>query len=319
MPAGAKTVAVGVVQLGRERAGAHTGRIGLGNADHFADPAGRHAEAVTDAGGHRIRRGDEGIGTEVDIEHRTLRAFGQHALALIQSLVDVVFAIDLRQPAQGIETGEPLFLFLLKVEVDRRIHLEQAQVFAAEAAVFFLEIRQQDIAHPDAVSAGLVHIGRPDALQGGTDLLDAFGRFGGGVEVAMRRQDEVCLLGDEQALAVIDPERLQLIEFLFQGNGIDDHAIADQIDQAVAKDPGRHGMQDEFLPVELERMSGVRTALKAGHKIILLGQVIYDLPLSLVAPLQAQNYVDIHWFVVLPKPERSVSLRTDAVPGMIRT
>jgi hypothetical protein len=69
-----------VLQLGRERAFADAGRVGLGDAEHIAERPGRCRNRRRLAG-NRVRRGDEGIGAVVDVEQRALRAFEQDARA----------------------------------------------------------------------------------------------------------------------------------------------------------------------------------------------------------------------------------------------
>ncbi len=87
-----------VVQLGRERALADAGRVGLADAEHIADRARAHAGAGRRLRRHRVGRGDEGIGAVVDIEQRALRALEQDALALA--------ALAVEQPPHRIRVGQ---------------------------------------------------------------------------------------------------------------------------------------------------------------------------------------------------------------------
>src|SRR5690606_23255389 len=57
-----------VVQLGRERAAADAGGIGLGNAPHVVDGIGADAGAGQGAAHRGIRGGDVGIGAVVDVQ-----------------------------------------------------------------------------------------------------------------------------------------------------------------------------------------------------------------------------------------------------------
>src|ERR1700677_4200409 len=60
------------VDLGRERAFADAGDIGLGDADNRADPGGADASSGDRAASCRGGAGDEGIRPVVDVEQRTL-------------------------------------------------------------------------------------------------------------------------------------------------------------------------------------------------------------------------------------------------------
>ena len=89
-----------VVQLGRERALADPGRVGLADAEHIADRARAHAGAGRRLRRHRVGRGDVGIGAVVDVEQRALRALEQDALALA--------ALDVEQPPHRLGIGQQL-------------------------------------------------------------------------------------------------------------------------------------------------------------------------------------------------------------------
>ena len=77
-----------VVELGRERAAADARGVGLGDAEHVVDRIGADAGAGERAADGGVGRGDVRIGAVVDVEQRTLRAFEQHALALLAQLVE---------------------------------------------------------------------------------------------------------------------------------------------------------------------------------------------------------------------------------------
>ncbi len=92
MPAFAQTFAISVVQLGRERALAHARRIGLDDAKDEIDRGRAKAHAGRSLTRQRVRGGHIGVGAEVHIQQRALRAFEQDALAratgLVQNLPD---------------------------------------------------------------------------------------------------------------------------------------------------------------------------------------------------------------------------------------
>ena len=85
VPALAEPLAVGVVQLGRERARADPGGVGLDDAEH--EPGGARAEpaAAGDGAADGVRAGDERIGAVIDVEQHALRAFEQDAAAGLRS------------------------------------------------------------------------------------------------------------------------------------------------------------------------------------------------------------------------------------------
>ena len=88
-------------------------------------------------------------------------------------------------------------------------------------------------------------------------------------------------------LASVYPKGGHFIILLFQGNSIQHNTIADEVGGVLMKNTGRNLVQYHFLTVDIQGMTGVRTALKPGNDVILWCKIIYNLPFSFVAPLQA--------------------------------
>ena len=90
MPALAQERADLVVLLGRERAAADAGRVGLGDPEDVADGSGRNPRARGRLSGDRVRRCHERIGAVIDVEHGALRALEEDALARLARVVQPV-------------------------------------------------------------------------------------------------------------------------------------------------------------------------------------------------------------------------------------
>lgn len=69
-----------VGQLGSKSASANSSRIGLNDADHFADVARLNTETGAHATYGAVRRGHVGIRAEVDVEHGGVGAFDYYLL-----------------------------------------------------------------------------------------------------------------------------------------------------------------------------------------------------------------------------------------------
>src|SRR5690606_3030335 len=76
-----------VVQLGRERAAADAGGVGLGDAQHVVDVLRAHAGAGQGTANGGVGAGDVRVGAVVDVQQRALGALEQHALALLAQVV----------------------------------------------------------------------------------------------------------------------------------------------------------------------------------------------------------------------------------------
>ena len=66
-----------------------------------------------------------------------------------------------------------------------------------KAIIPLLEVGQEDVAHPKTIAACLVHVGRSDAAEGRADFVLAFVLLVGGIQQAVRGQNQVGLAGDE--------------------------------------------------------------------------------------------------------------------------
>ncbi len=52
-------------------------------------------------------------------------------------------------------------------------------------------------------------------------------------------------------------------------------------------------MQDMRGATELDRMTGIRSALETGDNIIAGSQHVHDLPFTLITPLDSQNHINL--------------------------
>ena len=89
------------------------------------------------------------------------------------------------------------------------------------------------------------------------------------------------------------PSRGQLVDLGEQRLRIDDHAVADDADDAVVQDAGRDQVQHELLAVHVHGVAGVVAALIARDDREVRRQQVDDLALAFVAPLRAENR-DVH-------------------------
>ncbi len=158
---------------------------------------------------------------------------------------------------------------------------------AVEQGVELVEVRE--VADADGAAADLVLISRADAAAGGSDLGAAGRILTQRIEVAVDGEDERA--GFRQAKHVgLDPDALaaQLLDFLAQPPGVEDHAIADDR-QRAGDDAARQQGELVDLVTDDQRVAGVVPALEAHHAIGAAGEPVDDLALALVAPLGADH------------------------------
>ncbi len=136
----------------------------------------------------------------------------------------------------------------------------------------------------------LVFVRGTDAAAGGADLLPSGSILRRQLDHAMVGQDHLGAIGDEKLLIDVDPQVAQLADFLKEGQRVEHHPVADDGTAVRTQNSARDQLQNEFLPADDDRMSGVVTARIARHHRKPLGKNVDDLSLSLVAPLGAQYH-----------------------------
>ena len=237
-----------------------------------------------------LRRGDVRIGAVVDVEQRALRAFEQHALALLAQLVKDAGDVGLHRLDVFAE-GQRLVERLLEVDrVDAQV-LGQHEVVVVERRAQLLGelLGVMQVGDADAAARDLVLVGRADAAAGGADRLAAGGLLAGLIQGDVVRHDQRRGRADLQARAHFHAVAFELADFLLQRGRRQHHAVADQAQRVVAQDAGRDQVQDGLLAADDQRVAGVVAALEAHDGADLLGQQVDDLALAFIAPLGTEN------------------------------
>ena len=78
-------------------------------------------------------------------------------------------------------------------------------------------------------------------------------------------------------------------------------SITDDVHLSTLEDTRGNTAQDIFLPLELQCVTGIWTALETGNHIITRGQHIDHLSFSFIAPLQSEqdvNFTFVHFFMI---------------------
>ena len=113
--------------------------------------------------------------------------------------------------------------------------------------------------------------------------------LGESVHDAVIRQDDVRAVRNADTRSV-DAAFLHGVHLFERDFGIEDDAVADDVRLAVVKDARGQEAQLEFLALDADGVSGIAAALIAHDRIGLLGEVVDNLSLALIAPLRACDY-----------------------------
>ena len=149
-----------------------------------------------------------------------------------------------------------------------------------------------EIHDADRAAADLVLVGRSDAASGRSDL-GSLGRvrFAHPVQFPVQRQDKRGVFGYFQAVRChFHALRLQFRNLGDEGMRIEDDAVADDRQLALAHDARRQQGQFVDLAVDDQRVARIVAALEAHHHIGAFGQPVDDLALALVTPLRADDH-----------------------------
>ena len=227
----------------------------------------------------------------VDVEHGALRAFEHDAAAVAQDVVEQSAGVG-DEGADLLGGRGVLVVHLGRIE---RIGAEERMgdgvlLVAGGFDVGLEQAGSQQVDDAQAAARHLVFVGGADAAAGGADLLAARRALGGQFDHAVIGQDDLGAIGDEELAVDIDAEVAQLGDFLEEGDGIEDHAVADDAFASRAEHAAGNELQYEFLPADDDGVSGVVAAGIARHGGEALAEHVDNLALALVAPLGAQHH-----------------------------
>ena len=283
-------VAEVVVELGRERAGADAGGVGLGDPPDLVDVLRADAGAGAGAAGHDVGRGHERIGAVVDVEQRALGALEEDGAAAVEHVP--------REPRRvgdvlldPVAVGQVVLGHRLQVELGRLGVRAQLEPLGLERRGDLLaqDLLVQQVLHPDAEPGRLVGVAGPDPAARGADLQLAQLGLARVVEQGVVGHDQVRVGADAQAREV-DALGAQVVELAGEHLRVDHHAVADRAQAPAIEDPRRDQVELPRRPaVAHDRVAGVVAALEADHHVRVLGEEVGDLPLALVAPLGAHD------------------------------
>ena len=211
----------------------------------------------------------------VEVEHSSLCPFKEDFLAFTDIEVRrVVRILDVLADLIGI--AEVFFEDFIVIEAFAAIIFFKETVFKVNIDAQFLGkyIAVHEVADADAYAVDFVGIARSDTV--------------------FRRAD-FSTRGNFQ-FADLHPFGGHAFDFFKEDFRIDNDAAADDASFVGKEDPRRQETQCKGLIVDDDRMAGVIPTLGADDDIGLLGQIIYNLTFTFVAPLGSDYHCCSHVF-----------------------
>ena len=156
----------------------------------------------------------------------------------------------------------------------------------------------EQLADADAGAGGLVDVCGADAAAGGAQGAVAAGLLLEPVEQDVVGHDDVGAVADLEAVEV-DAAGAEALDLLAEDVGVDDDAVADDGGGLRPEDAGGDEVELELALLVEDGVACVVAPGEAGHDVSVLGEVVDDLPLPLVAPLAPDDGVCGHILVFL--------------------
>ena len=151
----------------------------------------------------------------------------------------------------------------------------------------------EELADADAGACGLVDVGGADAAAGGAEGALAASLLLEPVEEDVVGHDDVGAVADLEAVEV-DAAGAEALDLLTEDVRVDDDAVADDAGGLGPEDAGGDEVELELALLVEDGVACVVAPGEAGDDVGVLGEVVDDLALSLVAPLAPDDGVCGH-------------------------
>ena len=102
------------------------------------------------------------------------------------------------------------------------------------------------------------------------------------------------LFGDDDSLCYGNTHLFNLFALLTEDDRVQHYSVTNNVNGTLSEDSCRYGVQNKLFPFKLKRVAGIGAALEPGNSRVGFGKHIYNLALSLIAPLEAQYNINFH-------------------------
>lgn len=113
------------------------------------------------------------------------------------------------------------------------------------------------------------------------------------LDLVVAPQGEADVVGNQQAVFPRHLFALDLLQLGQENEGVQDAAIADDVDGLRAEQSGGNGVEKVLVVADLNGVAGVGAAVEAGDDVVLFGKQVDQLALALVAPLRPKHGADL--------------------------
>ena len=265
--------------------------IGLCDCGNRFDTGGRNADTDTAEAGQCVRRGREGIDTEIRITHRTELAFQQDFLSVFQCLLYKSLRVahkgrDLLTPdhqlvEQFLRLQQRLVIQMFKEHIFQRADL--VQPLAEQLLVKKFVQLNADLHIFIRIERRNAGAGRTIGIAGQTLFLIS-------ILQNVIRHEQLHTIGDHN-VGLGNAALSQLIQFGQKGLRVKCDTVSDNICNVGEEYAGGKKMQCKFSGIVDDGVTGICAALETDDNIRRFRQHIGDFAFPFVAPVGADNCV----------------------------
>jgi hypothetical protein len=161
----------------------------------------------------------------------------------------------------------------------------------------------QQFLHAYTTAGGFVGVRRANATSGGAEFFLAEQGFSSLIKRPVIWQGDVGFIANKEPTAEINVPLLEMLDFVNNRSGINDHSGPDDTAGAGMEYPRRDLMEDVLFLIDYDRVSGVCSALTANYHVYFRGQEVNDLAFALIAPLHTNDGYNRHNLFSIELPD----------------
>jgi hypothetical protein len=194
--------------------------------------------------------------------------------------------------------------------------LGNAIFFGDDASGFFAEERRiEKISDTQAAASHFIFVGRTNAAGGSANGVGATRGFGGFIEFAVIRENEMSAIRDVEAALYVDATLGEGFNFGDEGGGIDDNAGANDGVPLRAENAAGDELENETIFANDDGVTGVVAASNSNDVIEGACEIVDYFAFAFIAPLRAHHDDRFH-SGILPCAEVDSGKAKDAFPTL---
>ena len=277
-----------IKDLRYESAAAYSGRISLCNNNDLLDLIRRDACADAAVACQCGRRCNHRVDAHVGILHGSELTFEKDVLACLYRVEKESVSIN-NERLDELALLEHLLSKLVRIDRILMVEVNKKRILDLEDSADLLAqcLFVEQLAYLETDLRILIGEERSDTGLGGTECLAAQSLLFILIKIYMVRHDYLYSVGNhELGVKTLGADVVVLVDEL---SDVECHTVADDVNDILVADTGRHQVQCESSVLVNDRMSCIRASLEADYNIRFAREKVRDLAFTLVTPVSAYD------------------------------